>query len=497
MLLTESGVGSFDTIVRGGTVVTASDTVRCDVGIAGGRIVALAEHLEGAPEIIDANGLLVLPGGIDSHCHVDQRSFAGGYSADTWESGTRSALAGGTTTIIPFAAQFKGKSLRETVDAYRALAEGQAYSDYAIHMIVSDPTPKVIDEELPGLVADGYSSVKIYLTYEALKLSDFQALDLLAAARREGAITMVHAENHDVIAWLTQRLEEAGHILPHFHRVAHADIAESEAALRAVTLAEVADAPILIVHVSIKDAIDTIRHARSRGLRVYSETCPQYLFLTEDDLIASGWEGAKCMCSPPPRSAANQEVVWSGLVDGTFDVFSSDHAAFRFDGETGKFVGGFNEETARFRNIANGIPGLELRLPLLFSEGVMKGRISLNRFVDLAATQASKIYGLYPRKGTIAVGADADLVLWDKALTRTVGLSMLHDNSDFTPYAGRTLTGWPVRSLVRGRTVFLDGEVCGERGFGRFLKCDRPAPAQPAGRPIHGFEPATGVFRGW
>ena len=487
----------YDLVIRGGTVVTAADTMRCDVAVRDGRVVALGDNLGDGARTIDAGGLLVMPGGIDSHCHIDQLSSSGAYTADTWETGTRSGLAGGTTMLMPFAAQFKGQSLRAAVEEYHQLADGKALSDYAFHLIISDPTEAVLGQELPALIADGYTSFKIYLTYDTLKLDDRETLAVMETARREGAMTMIHAENHDIIAYLTDKLLAAGHRSPEFHRVAHADLAESEATARAIALSEVIDVPILLVHVSAGEAIEAIRRARGRGLRVFGETCPQYLFLTEDDLLKSGWEGAKCMCSPPPRDAANQELVWNGLTDGSFAVFSSDHAAYRFDSPKGKFVGGFNAETASFKGVANGVPGLEVRLPMLFSAGVRTGRLSLNRFVELAATNAAKMYGVYPRKGTIAVGADADIALWDPDLTRTVSIDMLHDNMDYTPYEGREVTGWPVEVLVRGETVYDGKDVIAPTGNGRFVPCARPEWARPKGRPIHGFWPESGRFDGF
>lgn len=486
-------MSEYDLVIRGGTVVTASDTTRCDVGVRGGKIVALADNLEGGARTIDAGGLLVMPGGIDSHCHIDQKSSSGAYTADNWETGTRSAMCGGTTMLMPFAAQFKGETLRETVKEYHALAEGNCYSDYSFHLIISDPTEAVLGQELPALIKDGYTSFKIYLTYDLLKLDDRQTIDVLATARREGAMTMIHAENHDIISYLTERLLEHGHKYPKFHRVAHADIAEDEAANRAIALATAVDAPMLLVHVSAKDAIDKIRQAQAKGLKIYGETCPQYLFLTEDDLDKSGWEGAKCMCSPPPRDKANQEYVWNGLIDGTFQVFSSDHAAYRFDAPEGKFVGGLSDQT-HFKKIANGVPGLEVRLPMLFSEGVKKGRMSVNKFVELTATNAAKLYGVYPQKGTIAVGADADIALWDPEDTRTISIDMLHDNMDYTPYEGREVTGWPVEVMVRGQTVFKENDILGKPGFGEFIKCGKSEMAVPLGRRIHGFNPATGEY---
>ena len=360
----------FDLVIRGGTVATAADTFRADVGIRDGRIAALAQDLDGADDEIDASGKLVLPGGIDSHCHIEQMSAAGVLCADDFYSGSVSAAFGGTTTIIPFAAQHRGQSLREVVGAYHDCAGPKAVVDYAFHLIISDPTAQIVGQELPALIEDGYTSFKVYMTYDLLKLDDYQMLDVLSLARREGAMTMVHAENHDMIRWLTDRLLEGGYRAPKYHAVSHARVAESEATSRAIDLARLVDVPMLIVHVSGAEAADAIRRAQDLGLRIYGETCPQYLFLTADDFDRDGMEGAKFCCSPPPRDAANQEHVWRGLANGTFQVFSSDHAPYRFD-ESGKLAGG---PDASFKQIANGVPGLELRLPLLFSEGVGRGR---------------------------------------------------------------------------------------------------------------------------
>ena len=470
---------NYDLVIRGGTVATAADTVACDVGIRDGRVIALAEGLGPGADEIDATGKLVLPGGVDSHCHIDQPSSMGATTADDFRSGSISAACGGTTCIIPFAAQHRGQSLRAVVEDYHARARGKAVIDYAFHLIVSDPTEQVLGQELPALIKDGYTSFKIYMTYDALKLDDRQILDVLAAARREGAMVMVHAENHDVIAWLTERLIGAGRSAPQFHAVAHAAQAEREATHRAITLAEIVDLPILIVHVSARAAMEEIRAAKARGLRLYAETCPQYLFLTAADLDREGFEGAKYVCSPPPRDAANQEFVWRGLEGGVFDVFSSDHAPYRYDDPEGKQMHG---KGAPFNRIANGVPGLEIRMPMLFSAGVGTGRIGLNRFVDLCCTRPAKLYGLYPRKGSIAVGGDADIAIWNPELKVTISQDMLHDNLDYTPYEGRVVTGWPVTTLSRGTVVWDKGAVLGEPGRGQFLRCDLPAAAHPLGR---------------
>ena len=478
-------MSEYDLVVRNGTVATAADVFRADIGVTAGRIATIGAKLPRGRREIDAQGKIVTPGGVDSHCHIAQRSSLGVMTADDFFTATRSAACGGTTTVIPFAAQYRGMSLRQVVKDYHASAEGKAAVDYAFHLIISDPTEQVTGQELPALIKDGYTSFKIYMTYDLLKLDDRQILEVLTVARRERALVMVHAENHDVISWLSEKLLTAGHSAPRFHAVAHAPIAEREATSRAISLAELMDVPILIVHVSAREAMEQIRLAQDRGLKVYAETCPQYLFLTADDLDRPGFEGAKYMCSPPPRDKANQEVIWRGIETGVFEVFSSDHAPYRYDDSEGKMKHGHN---APFKKVANGVPGLEVRTPLLFSEGVGKGRIDLPKFVAVTASNAAKLYGLYPRKGTIAVGADADLAIWDPDKRVTITQSMLHDAMDYTPYEGKQIKGWPAITLSRGEPVAEGGEFVAKAGRGQFLKCDISPASKPLGRSAIGFE---------
>ena len=482
----------FDLVIRDGKVASATDVVPCDVGIRGELIVAVGEGLGRGRREIDASGHWVLPGAIDSHCHIEQVSAFGVWTADDFYSGSLSAACGGTTTIIPFAAQYRGQSLRDVVRDYHARAEPKAVIDYAFHLIISDPTDQVLGQELPALIKDGYTSFKVYMTYDALKIDDRQMLEVLAVARREGAMVMVHAENHDIIAWLSEKLLLAGHTKPKFHGIAHAAVAEREATHRAISLAEIVDVPVLIVHVSGHEAIEQVRLAQSRGLRVYGETCPQYLFLSAEDMDQPGLAGAMCMCSPPPRDKANQAAVWRGLESGVFQVFSSDHAPYRYHGPDGKLRAG---DKTTFKTIANGVPGIELRAPLLFSEGFMKGRLTINQFVALTATHAAQLYGLYPRKGVIAVGADADIAIWDPERKTTVSHDSLHDNVDYTPYEGMVLHGWPTTVISRGEVIVNDGDVTASRGRGQFLPCDLPEPARPAAGPswaaTNGFNPTT------
>ncbi|WP_249694961.1 dihydropyrimidinase [Stappia sp. WLB 29] len=455
----------FDLIVRGGTIATASDVFRADIGIRNGRIAQIGEALTGECEVIDASGKYVLPGGIDSHVHVSQPSGEGIVMADDFESGTLSALFGGNTTIMPFCLQEKGRPMREALTAYHKLAEGNCYTDVSFHLIVSDPTDSLLGQELPALAADGYSSFKVFMTYEDLRLSDAEILKTLDVARSTGATVMVHCENEDAIRFLIARHEAAGDVAPRAHASTRPVAVEREATHRALSLAEIADVPIVIVHVSNGEAMEEIARARARGLKVVGETCPQYLVLTAEDLDGMDWEGAKFVCSPPPRDKAAQAECWRGIETGVFDLFSSDHCPFRYDDERGKRN---PKGLTSFRHIPNGIPGVETRLPILFSEGVMKGRIDLPRFVSLAATAHARTYGLYPEKGTIAIGSHADLAIWDPTEKRTIRHADLHDGADYSPYEGLEITGWPTTVILGGRVMVRDNTLVGAKGDGTY-----------------------------
>jgi dihydropyrimidinase len=465
-------MAEFDTVIRNAVVATAADVYQADIGIAGGVITTLGRNLGPARRDIDAAGRYVLPGGIDTHCHFDQPMRDSVTLADDFLSGPISAAHGGTTTVVPFACQLQGQTARAAVEDYHRRAAGKPVIDYAFHLIISDPTEAVLRDDLPGLIREGYTSFKIYMTYETLKLNDRQVISVLALARRERAMVMVHAENSDCIAWLTAELERNGQTAPYFHALSRPQAVEREGTHRAITMSEIVDVPILLVHVSSAETVEQIRWAQGRGLRIYAETCPQYLVLTADHLNAPGFEGAKFICSPPPRDAESQQAVWRGLAGGVFQVVSSDHAAFRFDDPVGKKRHG---TSASFTKVPNGVPGVETRLPLLFSEGVSKGRIDITTFVALAASNAAKLYGLYPRKGTIAVGSDADLVIWDKDREVVITNDLLHHNCDYTPYEGMQVRGWPVMVMSRGEVVVEEGKLQVEPGRGEFLRCGPPA----------------------
>ncbi len=474
-------MSSYDLAIRGGTIATAADTFRADIGIRDGKIAVIADTVTGAAEEIDATGLLVLPGGIDSHVHIAQPSGEGIVMADDFASATAAAAAGGNTLIMPFALQARGTSLRSAVDAYRAQAEGQCVIDTSIHLIISDPTPEVLGQELPALIKDGYTSFKVFMTYDDLVLNDRELLEVFDVARREGALVMVHAEGYDSIRYMTERLERAGKTAPFYHGKSRPQLVEREATHRAISHGELVDVPIMIVHVSGREPMEQIRWAQTRGLKVLAETCPQYISLTEEDLRAAQGDdmsGAKYVCSPPPRGHEDHDAIWEGIRTGVFQTFSSDHCPFRYEGTDGKQA---PRGRTSFRWVPNGIPGVETRLPILFSEGVSKGRISLQKFVELTATNHAKIYGLYPGKGAIAVGFDADIALWDPVRRETIRQEILHHGADYTPWEGFEVQGWPVTTIARGKVVFRDGQVTGKPGQGQVLSRGLYADPQPAG----------------
>ncbi len=455
---------TFDLIIRNGTVMTAVDSTLCDVGIRDGKVVALGTTLGSAAREIDVTGKLVLPGGIDSHCHIEQPRADGTTNADNFESATTSAAFGGTTCVICFSPQFKGHGIAERATDYHERARN-AVIDYSFHIIITDPSPTVIEQELPPLVAAGHRSIKFFMTYESSFLTDGQVLTVLAAARKNQAFVVIHAENHEAIKWMTARLEAAGLTDAKYHAWAKPALVEREAIQRVIALAELVDVPIQIFHVSSAEGAEEIRRAQGRGLKVYGETCPQYLAFCAADLDRPDQEGSKFLCSPAPRYAADQEALWHHIRVGTLGVVSSDHAPYQFDGAKGKRAIARN---APFGKIPNGIPGLETRMPYLFSEGVGKGRIDLHTFVAITATNPAKLFGLHPRKGSIACGMDADIAIWDPDLSRTVTNADLHHAVDHTPYEGMSLKGWPVTTIVRGQIVMDAGVRLGTPGFGQF-----------------------------
>ena len=439
---------AYDLLIRGGRVATVSDVFEADVAISGETIAAIGRGLSGARREIDARGKLVLPGGVDSHAHIEQLSAAGIVNADTFESATVSAAFGGTTTVIPFAAQHVGMKLPQVLEEYHALARKGAVIDYGFHMIIADPTRETLENDWPALIKQGHGSIKIFMTYDRLKIDDEPLLDILLAARDGGAMLCAHAENHGINSWMVKRLLARGYTDPKYHAISHARVSEAEAFNRLIGMAALIDQPIMIFHVSTA-------------------------------------EGAKWMCSPPPRRAADQEALWQALALGDLQTVSSDHAPYRFD-ETGKLRAGPNPN---FKQVANGLPGLEVRLPLLFDAMVSGGRLGLEKFVELTATAPAKIYNLHPHKGSIAVGADADIAIWDPAREVTLSDAMMHDLAGYTPFVGRKLRGWPVTVLSRGRVIVADGKRSVEAGTGRFLPRTGGEAAKPTGRLMPDMDP--------
>ena len=369
-------MSTYDLIIRGGTVATAVDTMQADVAVRGETIAAIGRGLGDAAREIDATGKFVLPGGVDTHAHIEQLSSSGIMNADTFETATRSAAFGGTTSVISFACQHRGNSLKTVTENYSALAKKGAIIDYSFHLLVTDPTPTVLHEELPALVKAGNASIKVFMTYDLMNVGDEALLDILLKARELKALVAVHAENHGMINWMVKRLIERGHTAPKFHAISHPRASEPEAFQRLIACAELIDQPIIIYHVATAEGANVIREARGRGAKVFAETCTQYLFLTAEDLDKPGNEGAKWVCSPPLRTQADQDALWQALSLGDLQIVTSDHAPFAFD-DNGKLVAG---PDPTFKQIPNGMPGLEMRLPMLFDAMVSRGRHGINAF---------------------------------------------------------------------------------------------------------------------
>ena len=476
-------MSEYDLVIAGGTVVTPADMFQADIGVKDGRIAALGVALRG-DRAVDAHGLLVMPGGVDSHCHIEQLQPQDRADEETFITGSTSALAGGTTTVITFSTQFKGQGILKPLAEYRRRAE-KAMVDYSFHQIITDATDEVIFNEIPQVVASGIRSLKAFLTYDPLHLDDRQFIRVLAAARRAGALVTVHCENYEAINWRTAALLADGRTAPKYHAWSRPAMIEREATHRAIALAEMVDQPIQVFHVSCPEVAEEIARARHRGLKVWAETCPQYFVLSAGHMDRPGFEGAKFMCSPAPRDAAASEGLWKAIRDGVLDVVSSDHSGWSYDTPVGKRVNGAE---APFRDIPNGVPGLAGRLPILFNEAVSKGRMDACAFVRLVATNPAKLFGLYPRKGTIAPGTDADLVLWDPNKKVTLSNSLMQHIIDYTPYEGMEVTGWPVSTIRRGEVVMRDGLVQAQPGSGQFLPRDPYDLIRPTGSLPNGFD---------
>ncbi len=453
-----------DLVIRNGRVFTPTGIVEGDLAIVGHKIVSVGKPIKAAKTEVSAKGKLVMPGGVDTHAHIEQMSGMGQWNADTFETATRSAAMGGTTSVVSFAAQSDGQPLAETVSDYAARAERGAMIDYAFHITLTDTGARGFDADLETLIVAGHRSLKVFTTYN-IQLSDAEILRIFSLARQSGALVCVHAENDAIIAQAKDALIKAGRTTPRDHARSRPRMAEIEAVERICRFAEYLDQPVMLFHISTAEGAAAIRNARARGAPVWAETCPHYLFMTADVLNKPGQKGAKWMCSPPQRTVADQEALWAALDDGTLSLVSSDHAPYRFD-ESGKLAAGAN---AGFHQIANGLPGLETRLPLMFDAMVSNGQSGPEAFVQITATNPAQLYGL-PNKGAIAEGMDADIVIWDPTKKVTYGANDLHDNVGYNPWEGRTVTGWPEHVILRGQTIMKNDEFFGTPGTGRWIK---------------------------
>jgi dihydropyrimidinase len=450
---------TFDTIIRGGTAILGDRVLQTDIGIIGGKIAAIGDDLGRAARVLQAKGLLVLPGGVDSHCHIEQISGAGLMNADTFQSATGSAALGGTTTTISFAAQHPGQMMERVVGDYAALAGRGAIIDHAFHMIVADTANGNLSHDIPALIGQGHRSIKIFTTYDKVRQDDKSILDVLALAKRAGALVCFHAENDGLIRHMTEQLLAAGKTAPRYHAQSHPRMAEVEAIDRMCRFAEFTGARIMIFHVSTTEGAQIVRAAQARGVPVLAETCPHYLFMTEEILQSD--RAARFLCSPPQRQKADQTALWAAIADGTIACVTSDHAPYRMDA-SGKFANGVD---APFNRIANGMPGLETRLPLMFNAMVTEGRGGLAAFAQVTATNPARAFGLV-RKGQIAPGFDADITLWNPDLTLTYGADGLADNVGYNPFEGHSVRGLPVTVLSRGEVIVEDRTLIGRPGRG-------------------------------
>jgi dihydropyrimidinase len=454
------------TLIKGGHVVTAVDSYVADILIDDSTIALIGRDLErivtSPDKTIDANGRLVFPGGIDPHTHMDL-PFGGTAASDDFETGTRAAAFGGTTTIIDFAVQYHGQALNQALDVWFAKAEGKATIDYGFHLIVTD-LPDHRLPELAALINQGVSSFKLFMAYPGVFLVDDATIfKAMSTAGEKGGLICMHAENGVVIDVLVKRALAEGKRAPKYHALTRPTIAEAEGVHRAIAIAQMANSPVYIVHLSCYDALKEVQAARDLGLPAFAETCPQYLFLDHSYYEQEGFEGAKYVMTPPLRDKSNQEQLWKGLRGDDLQVISTDHCPFCFKEQ---------KELGRddFSKIPNGGPGVEDRMSLIYDGGVVQKRISLNRFVELTSTAAAKIFGLFPKKGTIAVGSDADIVIFDPSREKTISAKTHHMRVDYSAYEGRTVRGVTETVLSRGNVIVENGTFKGKAGSGQFLK---------------------------
>jgi len=450
-------------LIRNGIVVTASDIYEGDVFVDGEKVAAIGSSLQmKADRIIDAKRKYVFPGGIDVHTHLDM-PFGGTTSADDFESGTIAAAFGGTTSVVDFAIQYKGQRLHHAWETWMKKAEGKAAIDYGFHMIITELSDQV-EEEMDALVRQGVTSFKLFMAYPGVfMLDDASIFRALLRTGKNGGTICMHAENGGVIDVLVKKALAEGKTAPKYHALTRPARAEAEATHRAIALAEMADVPIYIVHLSASEALEMVTEARDRGLPAFAETCPQYLFLSYDNYEEPDFEGAKYVMSPPLRPKDTQERLWRGLAFNDLQAISTDHCPFCMKEQKTLGKGDFSK-------IPNGAPGIETRMSLVYDGGVRPGRISLNRFVELTSTSPAKIFGLFPRKGTIAPGSDADIVIFDPEKKVRLSAKTLHMKVDYNPYEGREVVGATDTVISRGRVVIDAGKFVGRAGAGSFIK---------------------------
>jgi dihydropyrimidinase len=452
-----------NTLIRNGTVVTARDTTRADVLIEEGKI---KEVRDGIPQdgatVIDAAGMYVIPGGIDCHTHLDM-PFGGTTSADDFETGTRAAAFGGTTSIVDFAIQARGTKMRSALDTWWKKAEGRACIDYGLHMIVTDLGSSGL-EDMDDMVREGVASFKLFMAYpNVLMVDDATIFKALSQTAKNGALICMHAENGSVIDVIIARALAEGKTAPVYHALTRPPRAEAEAVHRAIAMAEIAGAPVYIVHLSSEDALNQVREARDRGVPAFAETCPQYLLLTIDELARPGFEGAKYVFTPPLRPKEHLPRLWDGLKHDHLQVVSTDHCPFCFEDQ--KILGKDD-----FTKIPNGGPGIENRLQLIYHHGVNQGQLTLNRFVEITSTAPARIFGMYPRKGEIAPGSDADIVIWDPNERHTISAKTHHMRVDYSMFEGFQVQGNARTVLSRGEVIVDNGEWRGKAGRGNYLR---------------------------
>lgn len=449
-----------DLVIENGTVVTASDVFKANIGVKDGVIVQIGGSLRTAAKTVDATGLYVMPGGVDVHTHLDTPDF-GTATADDYDTGTVAAACGGTTTIVDFCRQDPGQSLKDALAGWHAKARGKAAIDYGFHIIIIDLNDDV-QQELYELPKQGIPSFKLFMAYRGQSMvDDLSLIKAMEAARAADAMVMVHAENGDAAYHLQRKFVAEGKLTPKFHALSRPPRVEAEATARAIALAELTGASLYVVHMTCEESLEELLRGRRRGVDVIGETCTHYLYVTKDDLARDGFEGAKYVFTPPARTRHDHAVLWAALADGTLSAVSSDHAPWNFIGQ---------KEMGRddFTKIPNGAPGIEERLIMTY-QGVNEGHLSLSRFVDIVSTSPARLFGLHPRKGSISVGSDADIVLWDPEATMTITQSALHQNVDYTLYEGKTVRGLPRTVFLRGQMIVENRTFAGAPRQGRFI----------------------------